>query len=102
MASDKEFHDFVIERLSTLEGISTRRMMGEYVLYYRGIVVGGIYDNRLLLKPTRSAEEIMSDSSFGIVKEIPYEGAKEMIAADIDDPELTCRVIEAVAIDLTK
>ena len=66
--------------------------MGEYVLYYRGRVIGGIYDDRLLLKPTKAAEEMIPDAS----KEIPYEGAKEMLLADVDDREAVTRLIEAM------
>ena len=67
-------------------------MMGEYVLYYRGRVIGGIYDDRLLLKLTKAAEEMIPDAS----KEIPYEGAKEMLLADVDDREAVTRLIEAM------
>ena len=96
MASSKEFVRFVLEQLSALGDVSVRPMMGEYVLYCRGRVVGGIYDDRLLLKPTVSALTLMPDAG----RDIPYEGAKEMLAADVDDAELTCRVIEAIASDL--
>lgn len=96
MASSKEFLQFVCEQLSALEDVSTRSMMGEYVLYCRGRVVGGIYDDRLLLKPTPSALMLMPDAQ----RDIPYDGAKEMLVADVDDAALTCRVIEAIAMDL--
>ena len=66
--------------------------MGEYVLYYRGRVIGGIYDDRLLLKLTKAAEEMIPDAA----KEIPYEGAKEMLLADVDDREAVTRLIEAM------
>lgn len=96
MASSKEFVQFVLEQLSALEDVSVRPMMGEYVLYHHGRVVGGIYDDRLLLKPTPSARMYMPDAD----TDLPYEGAKEMLIADIDDAALTCRVIEAIAADL--
>ncbi|MBQ1631968.1 MAG: TfoX/Sxy family protein [Clostridia bacterium] len=96
MASSKEFLQFVLEQLSRLEDVSARPMMGEYVLYHRGRVVGGIYDDRLLLKPTPSARLLMPDAE----TDLPYEGAKEMLVADADNAALTCRVIEAVAMDL--
>ena len=72
MASSKEYIDFVLEQCS---GLSARAMMGEYVLYYGGKVVGGVYDNRLLVKPTPSAKTLMPDAAW----ELPYEGAKEML-----------------------
>ncbi len=96
MASSREFLQFVLEQLSALEDVSVRPMMGEYVLYCHGRVVGGIYDDRLLLKPTASALALMPDAG----RDIPYEGAKEMLVADADNAELTCRVVEAIAMDL--
>lgn len=97
MASSKEYLDFVLEQLSALEGVSARAMMGEYVLYYRGRVVGGVYDDRFLLTPTKSALALMGSAP----TEIPYPGAKAMLAADIDDAALCCRAVEAVAQDLS-
>ena len=96
MASSREFLAFAQEQLSDLDGVSFRPMMGEYVLYYRGKVVGGIYDDCLLVKPTQSAKSMMPDAAF----ELPYPGGKEMLAADVDDRELLCRLIPAVADDL--
>ena len=93
MASSKEYLDFVLEQLSELDEITYRPMMGEYILYCRGRVVGGIYDDRFLVKPTKSALAMLPDAA----RELPYEGAKEMLLADIDDRELSCRVIEAIA-----
>ena len=85
MASDREYLDFILEQLSGLEGITWRAMMGEYIIYCRGKVVGGIYDNRFLVKPTASAKAMMPDAE----PELPYEGAKEMLLADVDRRELT-------------
>ena len=96
MASSKEFLQFVLEQLSALGDVSVRPMMGEYVLYCHDRVVGGIYDDRLLLKPTASACALMP----GAQTDIPYDGAKEMLVADADNAALTCRVIEAIAADL--
>ena len=96
MASSKEYLDFVLEQLSDLDGITHRAMMGEYVLYYQGKVIGGIYDDRFLLKPTASAKALMPDAPL----EIPYDGAKGMLLADIDNRELMARVIPALAADL--
>lgn len=78
MASSKEYLNFVLEQCN---GLTARAMMGEYVLYYGGKVVGGIYDNRLLVKPTPSAVVLMPEAP----RELPYEGAKEMLLVeDID------------------
>ena len=78
MASGKEYLDFILEQLSDLEGVSYRPMMGEYILYYHGKVIGGVYDDRFLVKPTKSAEALMPDAA----RELPYEGAKEMILVE--------------------
>ena len=78
MASRKEYLDFILEQLSELDDISYRAMMGEYIIYYRGKVVGGIYDDRFLVKPTKSSVAMMPDAD----RELPYDGAKEMILVD--------------------
>ena len=78
MASSKEYLDFILDQLSGLDEISCRAMMGEYIVYYRGRIVGGIYDDRFLVKPTKSAVSMMPDAD----KELPYEGAKEMLLVD--------------------
>ncbi len=78
MASSKDYLDFILEQLSELEDISYRAMMGEYIIYYRGKVVGGIYDDRFLVKPTKSAVALRPNASM----EFPYEGAKEMLLVD--------------------
>ncbi len=90
MASSKEYLDFVLEQCS---GLSTRAMMGEYVLYYGSKVVGGIYDNRLLVKPVPSAVALMPDAP----SELPYEGAKEMLLVeDIEDRDFLKELFEAM------
>ncbi|MEG0894711.1 MAG: TfoX/Sxy family protein [Oscillospiraceae bacterium] len=82
MASSKEYLNFILEQLSDLENISSLSMMGEFIIYYQGKIVGGIYDNRLLVKATHSAKEYMSDVHY----EVPYKGAKEMILVEnVDD-----------------
>ena len=96
MASTKEYLDYVLEQLRGLEDISWRPMMGEYVLYYQGKVIGGIYDDRFLLKPTASALKLVPQAAYAL----PYEGAKEMLVADIDDRELMEKLIPAIAEDL--
>lgn len=94
MASSKEYVEFVLEQCS---GLSARAMMGEYVLYYGGKVVGGIYDNRLLVKPTPSAKALLLDTRW----ELPYEGAKEMLLVeDIEDREFMQRLFEGMYEDL--
>ena len=92
MSSSKDFLDFVLLQLADLEQISYRAMMGEYVIYYRGKVVGGIFDNRFLIKPTKTAITMMPDASL----EIPYPGAKEMLLMDVDDQVLMMDVIKAI------
>ena len=90
MASSKEYLDFVIEQCS---GLSVRAMMGDYVLYYGGKVVGGVYDNRLLVKPTKSVVSFLPNAPY----ELPYEGAKEMLLVeDIEDRELLKKLFEAM------
>lgn len=94
MASTKEYLNYVLEQLSGLDDVRCRAMMGEYILYYRGKVVGGVYDDRLLLKPTPSARALLPDAPM----ELPYEGAKEMLLADVDDKErLTAVLTEMVS-----
>lgn len=78
MPSSKQYLEYVLEQLSDLDEISYRAMMGEYIIYYRGKIVGGIYDDRFLVKPVKSAISMMSDARM----ELPYEGAKEMILVD--------------------
>lgn len=102
MATHKEYLDFVLDQLSGLNGVSYRPMMGEYVLYYNGKVVGGIYDDRLLLKPLKGALELMAERGVTPVYEIPYEGAKQMLLTDIDDRGLTGSLIETIASELTE
>ena len=81
MASSKEYFDFISEQLSGLEDISYRKMMGEYIIYYRGRIFGGVYDDRLWVKPVPMALRLMPDAEM----EQPYHGAKEMILVDSED-----------------
>ena len=78
MASNKEYLQFIIEQLSGLEDITYKAMMGEYIIYYRGKIVGGIYDDRFLVKPVKSAIKLMPDAEY----ELPYEGARAMLLVD--------------------
>ena len=90
MASSKEYLEFVLDGCS---GLSARAMMGEYVLYYGGKVVGGIYDNRLLVKPTPSAVALMSEAP----RELPYEGTKEMLLVEnVEDRDLLNKLFESM------
>lgn len=93
MASSKDYLDFVLEQLSELDDISYKAMMGEYIIYYRGKIVGGIYDDRFLVKPVEAAKKLMPDAEF----ELPYEGAKEMLLVDdIDNRAFLKELVEAM------
>ena len=93
MASSKGYLEFILDQLSGLDEISCRTMMGEYIIYYRGKVIGGIYDDRFLVKPTRSAAAMMPDADL----ELPYEGAKEMLLVDnVENREFLCELLEVV------
>ena len=94
MASSKEYVDFILEQC---EGLTARAMMGEYVLYYGGKVVGGVYDNRLLVKPTPSAKKMMPDA----LMELPYEGAKErLLVENMDDRAFLQSLFAGIAEEL--
>ena len=93
MASDKEYLTFILEQLSDLENITYKPMMGEYILYYRGKIFGGIYDDRLLVKPTKTALAYMPNAVF----ESPYDGAKEHYILDIENRDLAREVTELLA-----
>ena len=93
MASSKEYLDFILEQLSGLEEVSYRAMMGEYIIYHRGKIVGGIYDDRFLVKPTKSAKNMVPDADM----EVPYEGAKEMLLVDnVDNRDFLRKLLEAM------
>lgn len=94
MASSKEYIEFVLDGCC---GLSARTMMGEYVLYYGGKVVGGVYDNRLLVKPTKSAKALMPNAEY----QLPYEGAKEMLLVeDIEDSDFLKKLFEGICEEL--
>lgn len=93
MASSKEYLEYILEQLSDLDDISHRAMMGEYIIYYRGKIIGGIYDNRFLVKPVKSAKELMPDAKM----DLPYDGAKEMILVDdVENREFLKELLEAM------
>ena len=93
MASSREYLDFILEQLSETDGITYRAMMGEYIIYCRGRIVGGIYDDRFLVKPVKSAKAMMPDAAL----EIPYEGAKEMLLVNnVEDKAFLKELLEAM------
>lgn len=93
MASSKDYLEYILDQLSGLDDISYRAMMGEYIIYYRGKVVGGIYDDRFLVKPVKAAVDMMPDADL----ELPYEGAKEMLLVDVvENREFLCELLEAM------
>ena len=93
MASSKEYLDFVLEQLSELDGVTYRAMMGEYIIYWRGRVVGSIYDNRFLVKPTPSAAAMMPEAE----RELPYEGGREMLLVDnVESRDFLRELLEAM------
>ena len=93
MASSKGYLDLVLEQLSDLEDVSCRTMMGEYIIYYRDKVVGGIYDDRFLVKPTKSAVTMMPNAGM----ELPYDGAKEMLLVDdVENKSFLRELLEAM------
>ena len=93
MASSKDYLEYILDQLSGLDDISYRAMMGEYIIYYRGKVVGGIYDNRFLVKPVKSAVAMVPDADM----ELPYEGAKEMLLVDnVENREFLCNLLETM------
>ncbi len=98
MASSKEYLEFILDQLSELDDVSYRAMMGEYILYYRGKIIGGIYDDRFLVKPTKSALAMMPNADM----ELPYNGAKEMLLIDdVDNKEFLKSLLEAIYPELS-
>ena len=99
MASTKEYLDFVLEQLSLLDQISYRAMMGEFIIYYHGKIIGGIYDNRFLVKNIKSAAEKMPDATL----EVPYEGAKKMLLVkDIENKDFLRELFNAMYEEVAK
>ena len=97
MSSSKGYLEFVLDQLSGLRGITHRAMMGEYIIYYQGKVIGGIYDDRFLVKNTGSARQLMPDAPL----EIPYEGGSPMILVeDIDDREFLEKLFDSMVDEL--
>lgn len=99
MASSKEYLEFILEQLAELDGITYRMMMGEYIIYYQGKIVGGIYDNRFLVKPLQSAKNYMPNAKY----ELPYAGAKEMLLVeDVDNRAFLTGLFNAMFEELPK
>ncbi len=93
MASSKAYLEFILEQLTELEDITSRAMMGEYILYYRGRIFGGIYDDRFLVKPVKAALRLMPDAP----QELPYEGAKPMLLVEnVDDKAFLAELVAAM------
>lgn len=95
MASSKEYLQFILEQLSELDEITYRPMMGEYIIYYRGKIVGGIYDDRLLVKPTKHAISYIQNPSY----DIPYIGAKEMLLVENVDNKVFLKELFNILFD---
>ena len=97
MVSSKEYLDFILEQVSELDNVSYKAMMGEFIIYYKGKIIGGIYDDRLLVKPVQSAINYMPNA----VYELPYDGAKEMLLVDeVDNKEFLIGLFDAMYDDL--
>ena len=88
MATTKDYKDFILEELSLLNNIICKPMMGEYLLYYNGVLFGGIYDNRLLVK------KVEENRKYNMKESIPYDGAKSMyLVSDVEDMELLKEIV---------
>lgn len=93
MASSKEYLNYILEQLSELDEITYKTMMGEYIIYYRGKIVGGVYDDRFLVKPVKAAKDIMPEAEL----ELPYDGAKEMLLVDnVENKEFLKDLLDAM------
>ena len=90
MASTKDYLEYVLDLLRETGGITYKKMMGEYLLYKDGILFGGVYDDRFLVKKTPEGEKR------GLTEQIPYPGAKPMFSVDDDAPEEVARLIETI------
>ena len=93
MPSTKEYLGYVLDCLSDIEGITYRPMMGEYLIYYNGKYVGGVCDDRFLVKCFKSADILMPDAP----RELPYEGGKEMLLVEnTEDREFLARLMDTL------
>ena len=97
MATTKDYRDFILEQLNLLDNITCKSMMGEYLLYYNGLLFGGIYDDRLLVKV------VDSNKKYNMQESIPYESAKPMyLVDDVDDQEVLRNIVLDTCKDLKK
>ena len=94
MASSKDYLEYVLELLREVDGITYKKMMSEYILYKDGVIFGGIYDNRFLVKKTKS----LLDSD--LKEQIPYPGAKSMFMVDSEDPDYIKELVDKIILDL--
>lgn len=93
MASSKEYLDFILGQLSELDNVDYKAMMGEFIIYYQGKIIGGIYDDRFLVKPVKSAKAYMPTASY----ELPYDGAKEMLLVEnVENKEYLTNLLIAI------
>ena len=93
MVSSQDYLKFILEQLESAGDVTSRAMMGEYLLYFRGRLFGGIYDDRLLVKSVEAAKAYMPNATL----QVPYEGAKEMLLVEeLDDPEFLCGLLEVM------
>ena len=97
MSSTKEYLKFILEQFSKLNDIRYRAMMGEYIIYYRNKIIGGIYDDRFLVKPTKSSKKLLPNAPL----ELPYEGAKEMLLVeDIENKDFLKELFDSMVEEL--
>ena len=97
MATTKDYRDFILKQLSLLDNITCKSMMGEYLLYYNGLLFGGIYDDRLLIKIVDNNKE------YNMQESIPYESAKPMyLVDDVDNQEVLRDIVLDTCKDLKK
>ncbi|MBR0416208.1 MAG: TfoX/Sxy family protein [Firmicutes bacterium] len=97
MGSSIAYLEFIMDQLSLLDDVDYKAMMGEFIIYYKGKIVGGIYDDRFLVKPTKSAKKLMPDASL----ELPYEGANKMLMVDeVEDREFLENLLNAMVSEL--
>lgn len=94
MASNKDYLIYILELLRGVDGVSYKKMMGEYILYKDGVIFGGIYDNRFLVKKTKSLQD------YGFEEQIPYPKGKPMLMVDIEDSERLKELVETIYLDL--
>ena len=96
MASCVDYLNYVLELLREVNGITYKKMMGEFMLYKDGLLFGGVYDNRLLIKKTKSLE------NSGLKEQIPYPSAKPMFLIDTENPDEIKELVLKVCMDLAR